>query len=57
MCGRKNISINNKKINYNDYELNNLSYEEALKLDKRTFFQYYFSLLKKKHLIFLVLDI
>ena len=28
-----------KKINYNDYEFNNLSYQEALKLDKRTYFQ------------------
>ena len=37
--------------NFNDEELNNLKYEEAKKIDKRTFFQYYFSLLKKKHLI------
>ena len=43
-----NIINNNiiNKINYNDYELNNLSYKEALKIDKRTYFQYYFSLLK-----------
>ena len=41
----------NKKINYNDYEFNNLSYKQALKLDKRTYFQYYFSLLKMKHII------
>ena len=34
-----------------DSELNSLSYEKALKLDKRTFFQYYFSLLKTKHLL------
>ena len=39
------------KINYNDYELNNLSYKEALKLDKRTYFQFYFSLLKMKHIL------
>ena len=35
----------------NDEELNNLEYENALIMDKRTFFQYYLSLLKKKHLI------
>ena len=58
------ILKNNKRIknkmNYNIYkkmkeknkntdsELNSLSYEEALKIDKRTYCQYYFSLLKKK---------
>ena len=31
--------------------MNNLSYEEALKLDKRTFFQYYLSLLKTNNLL------
>ena len=34
----------------NDYEINNLSYEEALKYDKRNFFQYYWSLLKVGHI-------
>ena len=38
-------------INYNDYELNRLLYEEALVIDKRTYFQYYFSLLKEKQLV------
>ena len=33
----------------NDYELNSLSYKKALKYDKRTYFQYYISLLKIKH--------
>ena len=37
-------------LNYNDYEMNNLTYIDALKLDKRTYRQYYFSLLKTKHL-------
>ena len=44
----------NSSDNFNildDYELNNLSYEEALKLDKRTFIQIYCSMLRKKHLI------
>ena len=39
--------------NFNDYELNRLLYYEALKIDKRTFFGYYFSLLKEKHLLIL----
>ena len=36
---------------YNDRELNSLKYEDALKYDKRTYFQYYSSLLLTKHLI------
>ena len=49
----KDISINNRinKVYYNDYELNHLSYKEALIIDKRTYFQYYFSLLKMKHIL------
>jgi len=49
--------INNKNekhnniLEYTDSELNSLSYEDALKKDKRTYIQYYFSLLKKKHSI------
>ena len=31
--------------------MNSLDYNNAIKLDKRTYFQYYFSLLKKKQLI------
>mgnify|MGYP006873012932 CR=1 FL=1 len=38
-----------KKLN--DEEMNSLKYEEALKLDKRTYFKYYLSLLFKKQLI------
>jgi len=41
----------NRYIKLNDYEMNNLSYKKALKLDKRTFFQYYLSLLKTNHLL------
>ena len=37
--------------NLNDEELNTLEYEIAIVCDKRTYFQYYWSLLKKKHLI------
>ena len=35
----------------NDQELNIMEYKLALVNDKRTFFQYYYSLLKRKHLI------
>ena len=37
--------------NYNAQELNSLEYNMAIFIDKRTYFQYYWSLLKKKHLI------
>ena len=36
----------------NDYELNNLPYDLALKYDKREFCDYYFSLIRTKQLIF-----
>ena len=43
---------NNERYKYlNDYELNNLDYKDALELDKRTYYQYYWSLLKRKQLI------
>ena len=41
---------NEKDINYNDYELNNLPYIQALEHDKRTFIDYYMSLIKMKQL-------
>ncbi len=44
----------NKNETFIDEELNKMDYENALINDKRTFWQYYLSLLKKKHLIFLV---
>ena len=37
--------------NLNDEELNSLDYDVALLIDKRTYFQYYWSLLKRKQLI------
>ena len=37
--------------NLNDQELNTLEYENAIIYDKRTYFQYYWALLKKKQLI------
>ena len=48
---KKDKLIKNKKfISYNDYELNNLSYEEAKLNDYRTYCQYYISLLRTKHI-------
>ena len=38
-------------IKYNDNELNRLPYEKAFIIDKRKYFDYYFSLLKAKHII------
>ena len=40
-----------RKEELTDQELNTLNYELAIIIDKRTYFQYYFSLIKKKHLI------
>ena len=55
--GNKNInnnikinSDNKKNLEFNNNELNSLSYEEALIYDNRTYFQYYISLLKENHL-------
>ena len=45
---------NDSKIKYidlNDYELNSLSYKEAVKYDHRTYWEYYFSLIRTKQLI------
>ena len=56
----KNIKIFDKKeknkvidenIKYNDYEINKLNYKEALILDKRTYIEYYLSLVKRKQIL------
>ena len=36
-------------MNYTDDELNDLSYDSALDIDKRTFYQFYISLIKTRH--------
>ena len=53
------LKLNNLNIKYikellekKDFELNSLNYGEALKIDKRNYFQYYFSLLKNGHPLF-----
>ena len=47
----KKIRRYEEMMKLKDSEINNLEYKEALKLDQRTFCQYYFSLIKTKHLI------
>ena len=47
----KNDLVKNLALGLNDEEMNSLSYKQALILDKRTYFQYYCSLLRKKHII------
>ena len=49
-----NAQDNKRKISYyhfTDYELNSLEYMDALKYDKRTYFQYYFALIKLNHIL------
>ncbi len=51
---KESLNIKNLKIilEFNDCELNELSYKIALIKDKRTFLQLYWSLIKTKHLLF-----
>ena len=66
VCSKKKIKLKHRKKqnkkekllskikyfkSYNDYELNELNYEEALKKDKRTFWQLYVSFLKTNHIL------
>ena len=46
-----NSNINRWILKCNDYEINTLIYNKALLYDKRTYIEYYFSLLRIKHLI------
>jgi len=52
---KTSIIPNKKKIKkikvLNDIEMNSLNYQEALLFDKRTYLEYYCSLLKTKHLL------
>ena len=47
----KNKDKEDETNSYTDYELNSLQYKEAIKIDKRTYIQYYLSLIRAKHLI------
>ena len=46
------ISGDMQLIYFNDYELNNMEYKEAIYYDKRTYFQYYLSLIKTKQALY-----
>ena len=60
---KNNINNKNKKNNniyknynltkakFNEYEMNNLNYKQAIIIDKRSYYQYYLSLLKRKHIL------
>ena len=48
---KKEKKIKNNNQLFNDVEINSFAYEEAIKNDKRTFSQYYFSLIKTKHIL------
>ena len=43
-------------LKYNDNELNDLEYKKAYRYDKRTFCQYYLSLLFTKHMLFQIFN-
>ena len=45
------VNNNQDILKYNDNELNSLEYLKALEYDKRTYIQYYLSLLRTKHLL------
>ena len=45
-----------ESLKYNDNELNNLGYKKAFLYDKRTFLQYYLSLLFTKHILFQIFN-
>ena len=44
-------NLDENVMKFNDYELNILSYEKAIKFDKRNYYHYFFSLLKTKHIL------
>ena len=44
-----NEKVENEELS--NYELNNLEYEDSIKLDHRNFYQIYWSILKREHLI------
>ena len=43
-----------KNIDYSYLELNELEYEEAIQLDKRTFPQLYWATIQREHIIFYI---
>ena len=45
------VQLNLTNLKFDDFELNNMEYEEALRLDKRNFCKMYWSILKREHII------
>ena len=43
----KKLNLNFKA--FNDFELNTMNYKDALEIDKRSYFEYYLSLIRTKH--------
>ena len=48
---KEKLKVNKSIIKFTDYELNTLPYNEALRYDKRNYFEYYISLLKTRHIL------
>ena len=48
---KSNLHNKHNSNHYNDYEMNKLNYKNALKLDRSSFYQYYLSLLRTKHIL------
>ena len=53
---KEKLEIARAILAYNDYELNTLEYKDAIEHDQRKYCQYYFALLKTKHLIIKTLN-
>ena len=50
----KKDSNNKELVEQKDFELNGLDYEEAIKIDHRSYLQYYISLIKNNHPLMLI---
>ena len=48
---KNNKKIKNTIMKYTDYELNSMNFKNALAYDKRSYIQYYLSLLRTKHIL------
>ena len=48
------IKTSNISEKYNDYELNTLAYQDALRIDKRAYCEYYQSLLRRRQLLIFI---
>ena len=55
--GKKDIKENEKVLEYIDYEINTIPYQEALENDKRSYFEYYKSLIMDKNILIFSLSV